>query len=375
MGGSRPWQAPECSRGAFFKIEAAKRTDIYSYGMLLWRVMFDGDPFTLLEGQSNFEAKNDREKRTKRNEAVAALKQDDRLVQHVFETLAVSEKFDRYQIEMLGEVVNITLALDPARRELDLGRIIRLLTPNNWYESRHVLPPARLPIDNDAQLLDLERWYSEFESASPIVQKYVAAGFRETANETDGQSNIREEERATAAAFQLAMCYANGFGVPFDLNECLRWCRIAAKGGSQKAREALPKIAETFDVDVSDYVELSPVKDGSYSMLSSSMALDRFHGHEREDKGLISALQQYTFGSKPEASHWTLLKAAESTEYDVLESLLSSGAKPNVSQDGVSPLHFLSSWRVDRAEKLGRRLLEAGADINARAQRGHTVDM
>lgn len=42
LGGSRPWQAPECSRGAYYRIEAAKRTDIYSFGMLLWRVMFDG---------------------------------------------------------------------------------------------------------------------------------------------------------------------------------------------------------------------------------------------------------------------------------------------------------------------------------------------
>lgn len=99
LGGSRPWQAPECSRGAYFRIEAAKRTDIYSFGMLLWRVMFDGDPFKLLEGSKQFEGKTDKERRNKRNEAVAALKTDDRLVQHVYESLAVSEKFDRYQIE------------------------------------------------------------------------------------------------------------------------------------------------------------------------------------------------------------------------------------------------------------------------------------
>ncbi|KAI4259535.1 MAG: hypothetical protein LQ352_000722 [Teloschistes flavicans] len=377
LGGSRPWQAPECSRGQYFKVEGAKRTDIYSFGMLLWRVMFDGDPFKLLEKQSTFEARNDKEKRTKRNEAVATLKQDDRLVQHVFETLAVSERFDRYQIEMLSEVMSITLALDPARRELDLGRIIRLLTPNQWYESRHVLPPARLPMDNDAQLLDLEKWYSEFESASPVVQKYVAEGFRETAEDYDTQSSAKEEEKASAAAYQLAICYANGFGVPFDPSECLKWCRVAAGRGLQKARDALPMVAAAFDLDAKDYVDVSAPDDDSYSMLSSSIASEMSgvskDRYDAVDKGLSIALQQYSFGSKSNSTSWTLLKAAESCEYAVLDSLLSGGVKPYVSQDGVSPLHFLSSWKVDKAEKLGRRLIEAGADINARAQRGSTV--
>ncbi|KAL8727441.1 MAG: hypothetical protein Q9166_006029 [cf. Caloplaca sp. 2 TL-2023] len=373
LGGSRPWQAPECNRGQYFKIEAAKRTDIYSFGMLLWRVMFDGDPFKLLEGDGTFEGKTDKERRMKRNEAVGALKSDDRLVQHVCESLAVSEKFDRFQIEMLSEVMSITLALDPSRRELDLGRIIRLLTPNNWYESRHVLPPARLPTDLDTQLLDLEKWYSEFESASPVVQKYVAEGFRDIAEDIDTRGDWTEQEKASAAAFQLAMCYANGFGVSFDPSECLRWCRIAAGRGSQKARDALSKVAAAFDMDAREYVNVSASDDDSYSMLSSSMVSNRSGEGIPVDEGLNAALRQYSLGGKQRTSSWTLLKAAESCEYGALDSLLLNGAKPSVSKDGVSPLHFLSSWKLDRAELLGRRLLEAGADVNAKAQRGSTV--
>ncbi|KAL8679202.1 MAG: hypothetical protein Q9224_002010 [Gallowayella concinna] len=374
LGGSRPWQAPECNRGQYFKIEAAKRTDIYSFGMLLWRVMFDGDPFKLLEGEVSFEGKTDKERRVKRNEAVGALKSDDRLVQHVCESLAVSEKFDRYQIEMLSEVMSITLALDSSRRELDLGRIIRLLTPNNWYESRHVLPPARLPTDFDTQLLDLEKWYSEFESASPVVQKYVAQGFRDSAEDIETRGDWTEQEKASAAAFQLAMCYANGFGVPFDANECLRWCRIAAGRGSQKARDALPRVAAAFDMHEKDYVNVSVPDDDSYSVLSSSMTSERSkEGHIPAEESLSAALQQYSLGGKQGTSSWTLLKAAESCEYTILDSLLTNGAKPSVSKDGVSPLHFLSSWKADKAEILGQRLIEAGADINGRAQRGLTV--
>lgn len=374
LGGSRPWQAPECSRGAYFRIEAAKRTDIYSFGMLLWRVMFDGDPFKFLEQNNAFEAKNDKEKRTKRNEVIAALKKDDRLVQHVYESLAVSERFDRFQIEMLSEVMSMTMALEPSRRELDLGRIIRLLTPNHWYESRHILPPARLPTEIDAQLLDLEKWYSEFESASPVVQKYVAEGFRDNAMDIDARGDSNQEEKASAAAFQLAVCYANGFGVPFNPNECLRWTRTAAERGLQKAREALPKVAAAFDIDTKDYVSVSAIDDDEYSMLSTSVTSE----HSKEeyvhvDDRLHIALQQFNLAPKPNKPTWTLLKAAESCEYGILESLLAGGAKSTVSKDGVSPLHFLSSWKLAKAERLGRQLVEAGADVNARAERGSTV--
>ncbi|KAL8835009.1 MAG: hypothetical protein Q9176_007152 [Flavoplaca citrina] len=374
LGGSRPWQAPECTRGQYFKVEAAKRTDIYSFGMLLWRVMFDGDPFKLLENNASCKGITDKERRTKRNEAVGALKNDDRLVQHVCESLAISDKFSRLQIEMLSEVMSLTLALDPSRRELDLGRIIRLLTPNNWYESRHVLPPARIPTELDTQLLDLEKWYSEFESASPVVQKYVAAGYRDIAENTDNRIDWTEREKVGAAAFQLATCYANGFGVQFDPSECLRWCRIAAGRGSQKAQEALPKVAAAFDIDAQDYVNVSAPDDDSHSVMSSSLASDRLkEGYVQVDEGLSAALQQYSLGRKPGSSSWTLLKAAESCEYAALDSLLTNGIKPNVSKDGVSPLHFLSSWKADKAEMLGRQLIASGADIDARAQRGATI--
>ena len=67
LGGSRPWQAPEFSRTAYFKIEEAKRTDVYSFGMLLWRVFLDGDPF---ESLGDIEGKTPKEKRQSRNDAI-----------------------------------------------------------------------------------------------------------------------------------------------------------------------------------------------------------------------------------------------------------------------------------------------------------------
>lgn len=371
LGGSLPWQAPECSRGHFFEIEEAKRTDVYSFGMLLWRVFLDGDPFKLL---GDFEGKTNKEKRQRRNDAVAAMKDGDNLVKHVCDSLAVFGNFSRPQLEMLCEVVSVTLVKDSSRRELNMARIIRLLTPNNWFEPRHSSPPSRMPMRFDAQLLDIEKWHSEFDKASPVVQEFVALGFREYAEGKFDQSERNYEEKRTAAAYQLAICYANEFGVPFKPDECLKWLLFAAERGSQKSQEALPKIARAFNVHSKGLAIPMTNTDDSVSLLSSSWA---------SDSDFTEGMASLQLGQKDDsipaisvggpANSWTFLSAAENCRYDILDNLLSSSAKPTTSKDGVSPLHFLSNWDVHRAENLGRRLINAGADVNVQAERGATI--
>ena len=360
LGGSRPWQAPECSRGAYFKIEEAKRTDIYSFGMLIWRVFLDGDPFKSL---GEFDGKTDKERRHKRNDAVAALKEDDRLVQHVCSSLALSEMFSRPCLEMLCEVISITLVTDSSKRELDLGRIIRHLTPNNWYQARHPVAPARLPLEIDANLLDMEKWHLEFDKASPVVQKWVASGYADYAEGRSDDSEKNYREKRTAAAYQLGICYANGFGVDYQPDMCLKWLSFAAEGGSEKAQEALPKLSQAFNKSASTLTFRDPWArtDDTTSELDSSWA---------SDFGDTSKGNQVATGPP----QWTYLNAAEGCRYDILEDLLSKQTqKPSTSEDGVSPLHFVSSWDIQKAEGLARRLVAAGADINARAKRGSTI--
>ena len=371
LGGSRPWQAPEFSRTAYFKIEDAKRTDVYSFGMLLWRVFLDGDPFKSL---GDTEGKTPREKRQSRNDAIAALKEEDHLVQHVCASLAISENFTRPQLEMLCEVIGITLVKDPSHRELDMARIIRLLSPMNWYEARHPVPPKRLPLEVDAHLLDMEKWHSEFDRVSPVVQTLMAHGFKDHASDPSEHSEVDLEEGESAAAYQLAICYANGFGVHFEPAECLKWLQFAADGGSQKAQEALPKITQAFQqTQTTLFVDPWAKSDDACSLLSSSWASEfPDTTTPATDRDGIASLRLTESTAMPGIT-WTLLNAAERCRYDVLESLLMNSAKPMISEDGVSPIHFLSSWDVSRAEGLGRRLILAGAEINVRAKRGPTV--
>lgn len=370
LGGSRPWQAPEFSRTAYFRIEDAKRTDVYSFGMLLWRVFLDGDPFKSL---GDIEGKTPKEKRQSRNDAIAALKEGDHLVQHVCASLALSENFTRPQLEMLCEVIGITLVKDPSHRGLDMARIIRLLTPNNWYEARHPVAPKRLPLEVDAHLLDMEKWHSDFERVSPVVQTLMALGFQDCARGPSDHSKVDLEEGESAAAYQLAICYANGFGVHFEPTECLKWLMIAADGGSQKAQEALPKVAQAFQAQSRNFTNPWATSDDACSVVSSSWASEFAEARTpaTEVDSIVSL--HLTDGTAVSGATWTLLNAAERCKYDVLESLLMNSAKPSTSEDGVSPIHFLSSWDVSKAEGLGRRLIMAGAEVNVQARRGPTV--
>lgn len=57
-----------------------------------------------------------------------------------------------------------------------------------------------------------------------------------------------------------------------------------------------------------------------------------------------------------------------------MELLLSNSIPGNAATaEGVTTLHFLSAWDKDIATELGRKLVKAGANINAIARKGISV--
>ena len=326
--------------------------------MLLWRVALDGDPFQLL---GKFEGRTTRTRREKRNEAVAKLKENDQLVQHVCKSLAMSEQIARPQLEMLCEVVRITLVKDSSRRELDIRRLIRLLSKDHWYESREPVPPARIPLDLDANFLDMEKWYHEFARVAPIVHALIARGFRESIDGFDDEDAQLAEEHKISASYQLAFCYANGIGVDFDPEKCLESLAFAANSGFKKAHEAHSKIAEAFELPPIPFT--NPFS-STHEPANLSFSIESFP--TGDNRGVVKA---------PIAtqSETTFLEAAERCQYAALADQLKKHGKPTSSEDGVTPLHFASFWEVSKAKELIPQLVQAGADINAVAKRGPTI--
>ena len=81
------------------------------------------------------------------------------------------------------------------------------------------------------------------------MKEYITRSFHDYAKGLAG-----DKIQNAGAAYQLAVCYAIGFGVPFEPMESIKWLEIAAMGESQPAREALPRVIEVFDDDLHDYI-------------------------------------------------------------------------------------------------------------------------
>ena len=369
LSGTSPWQAPEIHREVAFKVDAAKRTDNFSFGMLLWRVCLDGDPFKSLgDIQGTRE-----ERRHKRNVIITEKKKNRTLIPHVCQSLALFEGFTKQQLRMLCDVISITLPSEAEQRELHISQVIKLLTHDTYYLERHPITPSRMPAYVQVDLISFDKWYAEFEGLSTVVQSDIVSDLCQYAASLSTASvnaaQLREEsEKRVSAAYQLAICYANGFGGKFQPEECLKWLSIAAKQGFTNAQDALRSFQKAFPGHLSDIEYSLPVNspddEDKVSMLSSSWVSDFPVDQVREydeNKRMLESMGEIGW-----------LRAAQRGDYETLKMLLNVRVKLSSSADGVTPLHFLSSWDVQKAESLGRKLVEAGANVDAFATPGLT---
>ncbi|KAG7006613.1 hypothetical protein G7Y79_00013g033850 [Physcia stellaris] len=368
LGGSPPWNAPECFSGTYFKIETAKRTDIYSFGLLVWRLMLDGDPFASMK----FEGDTEKEQRARRNEFVTTLKNNDKLAEHVCQSLEMSVSLTEQQLSILRRVIRCTLTKDPSQRELDMARLIRLLSPDFWYHSRQIVSPKRISFDTDIKLLDIEKHFHELRKSDGVVKEHIAKSFQNYAKGLAG-----DKVQKPGAAYQLAVCYALGFGVAFQPDECLKWLNIASMGGFGPAQVALPRFAHVFHDELRDYV----IPTAADAM--EDLSLDSARNPSHEVPNIVGASPsehveyrggKFHHNGKVIEGTALLLKAAERGQYEIMEMTLSNGISgASGTEEGVTALHFLSFWDVEKAKYWGQKLIAAGGNINAIARRGTSV--
>ena len=368
LGGSPPWNAPECFSGTYFKIETAKRTDVYSFGLLVWRLMLDGDPFASMK----FEGDTEKDQRAHRNEFVTALKNNDKLAEHVCQSLENSASLTEQQLAMITRVIRCTLTKDPSQRELDMARLIRLLSPDFWYHSRQTLYPKRISFDTDIKLLDIEKHFHELRKSDGVVKEHIARSFHNYAKGLAG-----DKVQNAGAAYQLAVCYALGFGVAFQPDECLKWLNIASMGGFGPAQVALPRFAHVFNDELRDYIVPTAADAMEELRLDSASSpspeVPAIVGHPPAEYAEKRGGKFYLNGRVIDGTA-LLLKAAESSHYEIMDMTLSNGISGAAStEEGVTPLHFLSFWDVEKAKSWGQKLVAAGGNINAIARRGTSV--
>ena len=203
------------------------------------------------------------------------------------------------------------------------------------------------------------------------MKEYIARSFHDYAKGLAG-----DRIQNAGAAYQLAVCYAIGFGVPFEPVESIKWLEIAAMGGSQPAREALPRFIEVFRNDLRNHV-IPPLEESSGSLSFTKPTSGNASEPTIEVGAHVDVLKiefrdgKFFTNGRLSDGKLLLLKAAEACQYTAIELLLSNGVSGNAAtHEGVTALHFLSAWDMDKAPDIGHKLIQAGGNINTVARKG-----
>jgi serine/threonine protein kinase len=118
---SRPWNAPEHHFGEFTATEA-KKTDVYSFGMLCLWVLFGSLRIPPISTEYTFDGA------TGPLTSLEVLKYDDKMEHFVSQFLESMPGLNVECRKCLAEFFSITVPLNPEERTSDLRRLIRLLS-------------------------------------------------------------------------------------------------------------------------------------------------------------------------------------------------------------------------------------------------------
>ena len=126
---SRPWNAPEHHFGEF-KAQEAKKTDVYSFGMLCLWILF-GDrlsdiPQTTADGTAELISFNT--PLLGRPTLLEGLKYEDRVKDIANKLVGSMPGLDAEYAARLTEIFRLTLPHKPGKRTHDLARVIGLLS-------------------------------------------------------------------------------------------------------------------------------------------------------------------------------------------------------------------------------------------------------
>ena len=328
--------------------------------------MLDGEPFQTIRGRS---CESQGEQEMLRNNWMDSTKQSDQLVSIVCSSLASSGKFNDTQLSSLSQVISGTLAHDPARRINNISQIISLLSADPLHQSRSRVQPSRLPPGDDSPLFTMEYMFDELNKTSPVLQSRIVAELHDMMSVDSEKVNHSAESDHSTAAFLLAQCLANGAGTAYNALGCLTWLERAAESGSRRATDILPNFRDA----IRGYVPSEIGKYNAYGAVGSSSY--RFTSHWESSEMIDFKGESYALAEDDDVKGKTkaaldLLHAAKNCEYSVIIKHLANNKRPDGRKDDMSPLHYLSSWDIAKAESLGQALISAGYNINAQAQNG-----
>ncbi|PGH11948.1 TKL protein kinase [Polytolypa hystricis UAMH7299] len=420
IGGTVPWMAPEAStklRG----FSAVQKTDVYSFGMLLWRIFVDD--FRGMQSSRHILAQVSRQGGI----LLAALQ-------------SISALDIEYYRPVISQILTRCLQNDPMHRESSLQPVVKLLggaevfeftaqpmQPIEFFTAPYASPFQVTNVigcfnDRHANISDLEQ-----EHGAQHLMRHADFGPHPSGPELD-------------AAFQVFLCSTFGFGVARDEQQALEYLVKAARGGLVKAqailygwlqstpreivaRASLPDenvvinwlrnaaylgshiasrdLREVTGKDSSDYLDTIEKRKREMSGVGQPFIVEQEEfATDKVDLDDIPRLRKYIqdlgvpvdellinsaeetllhyvstvgathavalllqeFGANPnvldEDSTTPLLCACRAGHLEVAEQLVASGANPSTANlIGETPLHWLISFRDDEVEAAASLLL------------------
>jgi hypothetical protein len=118
---TRPWQAPEHSEDRFFQMCAARRMDVYSFGMLVFRTFLSDE---LSASIGKFGACDDPGEHLQLLEHFDSLKASARLLDKILRALQSSKAINESCKEDLGRIFKLTLQHEPQLRAANFKSLI-----------------------------------------------------------------------------------------------------------------------------------------------------------------------------------------------------------------------------------------------------------
>ena len=122
---SQPWEAPEY-HPRWFTLAAAKKTDMYSFGLLCLWLLFPGEVLITHLGEINLDLAFGGEKGQPQAQ-LETLKQEGGILDYTLELLSRHSGLDEGICSRLRSVFNLSLHLDPAKRASTMHHFVELL--------------------------------------------------------------------------------------------------------------------------------------------------------------------------------------------------------------------------------------------------------
>ncbi|KAJ4413563.1 hypothetical protein N0V82_008459 [Gnomoniopsis sp. IMI 355080] len=263
-GGSPPWEAPElaaCSMNGMVALDMVARADIYSYGLLVWRVALNGQsPFDDRRNAKKFPGFENFEDDTVSIEGLAAQMkaEGDKFLNTVIATIPDEPDGEATTLACFRKVIGGSLRLDPNDRWPSFISIAEIFGRDARDDNASIIDPMKTfrhgslevpgssmskyaisnTMQNKSSVFDL-RMQRKGDQVPFRVQQSIFRDieFKSKGNEPESLLN-------------LSLCLFLGYGVAPDFNRGLDVMVQAALAGEIRAKALVSRLHKACERDL-----------------------------------------------------------------------------------------------------------------------------